>query len=43
MDEIENNYRFIRYIEETEQLAILKTHLPGNYVNVFCQARVGFL
>jgi sulfopyruvate decarboxylase subunit beta len=32
MDEIENKYRFIRYIEKTEQVAILKTHLPGSYV-----------
>jgi thiamine pyrophosphate-dependent acetolactate synthase large subunit-like protein len=31
MDEIENKYRFIRYIENTEKIAILKTNLPASY------------
>jgi thiamine pyrophosphate-dependent acetolactate synthase large subunit-like protein len=30
-DEIENKYRFIRYIEETEGLTILKTAIPHSY------------
>ena len=32
MDEIENKYRFIRYIEATENVEILKTGLPASYV-----------
>jgi sulfopyruvate decarboxylase subunit beta len=32
MDEIENKYRFIRYIENTEKIQILRTHLPASYV-----------
>jgi sulfopyruvate decarboxylase subunit beta len=32
MDEVENKYRFIRYIEKTEQVQILKTTLPASYV-----------
>ena len=31
IDEVENKYRFIRYIERTEQIAILKTNLPASY------------
>jgi hypothetical protein len=31
MDEIENKYRFIRHIEATENIAILKTALPASY------------
>lgn len=31
VDEVENKYRFIRYIEKTENLAILKKHLPTSY------------
>jgi sulfopyruvate decarboxylase subunit beta len=32
IDEVENKYRFIRYVEKTEQLEILKTNLPASYV-----------
>jgi sulfopyruvate decarboxylase subunit beta len=32
MDEVENKYRFIRYIEATEKIEILKTGLPASYV-----------
>jgi len=32
MDEVENKYRFIRYIEATENIEILKTGLPASYV-----------
>ena len=32
LDEVENKYRFIRYIERTEQVEILKTNLPASYV-----------
>ena len=32
VDEVENKYRFIRYIEKTEQIEILKTNLPASYV-----------
>ena len=32
MDEVENKYRFIRYVEKTEQIEILKTNLPASYV-----------
>ena len=31
VDEVENKYRFIRYIERTEKLAILKSNLPASY------------
>jgi sulfopyruvate decarboxylase subunit beta len=31
MDEVENKYRFIRYIEKTENIEILKTNLPASY------------
>ncbi len=31
MDEVENKYRFIRYVENTEQIQILKTSLPASY------------
>jgi sulfopyruvate decarboxylase subunit beta len=31
MDEIENKYRFIRHIEATEKIEILKTSLPASY------------
>jgi sulfopyruvate decarboxylase subunit beta len=31
IDEIENKYRFIRHVEKTENLAILKTNLPASY------------
>lgn len=32
MDEIENKYRFIRHVEKTEKIEILKTNLPASYV-----------
>src|SRR4051812_1209054 len=32
VDEVENKYRFIRYIEKTEEMEILKTNLPASYV-----------
>jgi thiamine pyrophosphate-dependent acetolactate synthase large subunit-like protein len=31
MDEVENKYRFIRYIETTEGIEILKSSLPASY------------
>jgi thiamine pyrophosphate-dependent acetolactate synthase large subunit-like protein len=31
MDEVENKYRFIRHIEATEKIDILKTALPASY------------
>jgi sulfopyruvate decarboxylase subunit beta len=31
IDEIENKYRFIRYVEKTEKIEILKTNLPASY------------
>ena len=31
MDEVENKYRFIRHVEKTEKLQILKTNLPASY------------
>lgn len=31
MDEIENKYRFIRHIESTEKIQILKSNLPASY------------
>jgi sulfopyruvate decarboxylase subunit beta len=32
LDEVENKYRFIRYVEKTEQIEILKMNLPASYV-----------
>jgi sulfopyruvate decarboxylase subunit beta len=32
MDEIENKYRFIRHVETTEKIEILRTNLPASYV-----------
>ena len=31
IDEVENKYRFIRHVEKTEKVAILKTNLPASY------------
>lgn len=31
IDEVENKYRFIRHVEKTENVAILKTNLPTSY------------
>jgi thiamine pyrophosphate-dependent acetolactate synthase large subunit-like protein len=31
MDEVENKYRFLRYVEKTEGIEILKTNLPASY------------
>jgi sulfopyruvate decarboxylase subunit beta len=31
MDEVENKYRFIRHVEKTEKIEILKTSLPASY------------
>jgi sulfopyruvate decarboxylase subunit beta len=31
MDEVENKYRFVRYVEKTEQIEIFKTNLPASY------------
>jgi thiamine pyrophosphate-dependent acetolactate synthase large subunit-like protein len=31
LDEVENKYRFIRHVEKTENVAILKTNLPASY------------
>ena len=31
-DEVENKYRFIRYVEKTEQIEILRTNLPTSYI-----------
>ena len=31
IDEVENNYRFVRHIERTEKIAILTTQLPASY------------
>jgi thiamine pyrophosphate-dependent acetolactate synthase large subunit-like protein len=31
MDEVENKYRFIRYIEKTEKIEIIKSNLPASY------------
>jgi hypothetical protein len=30
-DELENKYRFIRYIEETEGINILRVPMPASY------------
>ena len=32
LDEVENKYRFIRHVERTEQIEILKTNLPASYI-----------
>jgi sulfopyruvate decarboxylase subunit beta len=32
VDEVENKYRFIRYVEDTEKINILKTNLPASYI-----------
>ena len=32
LDEVENKYRFIRHVEMTEQVEILKKNLPASYV-----------
>jgi thiamine pyrophosphate-dependent acetolactate synthase large subunit-like protein len=31
IDEVENKYRFIRYVEKSANIAILKTNLPASY------------
>lgn len=31
IDEVENKYRFIRYVEKTAHIEILKTNLPASY------------
>jgi thiamine pyrophosphate-dependent acetolactate synthase large subunit-like protein len=31
IDEVENKYRFIRHVEKTERVEILKTNLPASY------------
>lgn len=31
MDEVENKYRFIRHVERTENIEILKSNLPASY------------
>ncbi|MGN6730528.1 MAG: thiamine pyrophosphate-dependent enzyme, partial [Candidatus Binatia bacterium] len=31
VDEVENKYRFIRHVERTEKIAILKGNLPASY------------
>jgi thiamine pyrophosphate-dependent acetolactate synthase large subunit-like protein len=31
MDEVENKYRFIRYVENTEKIQVLRTNLPASY------------
>ena len=31
VDEVENKYRFIRHVERTENIAILKVNLPASY------------
>ncbi len=30
-DELENKYRFIRYVEETEGINILRVSMPASY------------
>jgi len=32
VDEVENKYRFIRHVEKTANIAILKKHLPASYL-----------
>lgn len=31
IDEVENKYRFIRHVEKTAGIEILKRHLPASY------------
>jgi hypothetical protein len=31
MDEVENKYRFIRHIEKTEKIEILKMPMPASF------------
>jgi hypothetical protein len=31
VDEVENKYRFIRHVERTEKISILKANLPASY------------
>jgi hypothetical protein len=31
IDEVENKYRFIRHVERTEKIEIIKTSLPASY------------
>jgi thiamine pyrophosphate-dependent acetolactate synthase large subunit-like protein len=31
VDEVENKYRFVRHIEKSEKIAILRTNLPNSY------------
>jgi thiamine pyrophosphate-dependent acetolactate synthase large subunit-like protein len=31
IDEVENKYRFIRHVEKTEKIEIIKTSLPASY------------
>jgi menaquinone-dependent protoporphyrinogen IX oxidase len=31
IDEVENKYRFIRHVEKTEQIEIIKASLPASY------------
>ena len=31
VDEVENKYRFIRHVEKTEKIEIIKTSLPASY------------
>jgi sulfopyruvate decarboxylase subunit beta len=31
IDEIENKYRFVRHVEKTERIEIIRTHLPASY------------
>jgi sulfopyruvate decarboxylase subunit beta len=32
VDEVENKYRFIRHVEKTERIEIIKTNLPASYI-----------
>jgi sulfopyruvate decarboxylase subunit beta len=32
IDEVENKYRFVRYVEKSEKIEIVKTNLPASYV-----------
>jgi thiamine pyrophosphate-dependent acetolactate synthase large subunit-like protein len=31
IDEVENKYRFIRHVEKSEQIEIIRTNLPASY------------
>jgi hypothetical protein len=31
IDEVENKYRFIRHVEKTERIEIIRTNLPASY------------